>query len=201
MKRLFARVVLRRDAREGAHDDDRGSMDTEATQGADEQTADDSARAEELQALADKLAEANARADENHAKVLYVLADFENYKKRAERLLLERAAAGKRATLAKFLPVLDNLQRALGYQPDSDGLRGGLAATQREFESLLASEDVKPMAVLGAPFDPRRAEAIGTRESDDVDEDTVVDEVLRGYTAGDEVLRPARVIVAKKSAG
>lgn len=178
-------------------------MDTEATQGAAEQESADAAsvRADDVDALTEQLAEANARAEENHRKVLYALADFENYKKRAERHLLERTLAGKRATLAKFLPVLDNLQRALGYQPDSDGLRGGLAATEREFGALLASEDVKAIPVLGAPFDPRLAEAIGTRETDDVDDDTVVDEVLRGYALGDDVLRPARVIVSKRPSG
>ena len=148
--------------------------------------------------LSARLAEANARAEENREKLLYALADFENYKKRNERFLQDRVGAVRNATLAKFLPVLDNLQRALQYQADSDGLRQGLEATQRGFESLLAAENVKPLEVLGKPFDPRIAEAVGTRETDDVPGDLVVDEVQRGYTIGEEVLRPSQVIVSRR---
>jgi molecular chaperone GrpE len=165
-------------------------METEATTNTPES---------ELDGLRAQLAEANARADENHSKLLYALADFENLRKRSERQLQDRLAAGKRATIAKFLPVLDNLERALSFGWDSEGLRGGLEATQRSFETLLESEGVKPISVLGTAFDPRLAEAIGTRETDDVQDGLVVDEVQRGYTLGDELLRPARVIVAKRT--
>ena len=171
-------------------------MDTDATPSPDA-TATDAVAETDAPALSERLAEANSRADDNHAKLLYALADYENYKKRSERHLLERLAAGRRATIAKFLPVLDNLERALAFD-DTEGLRGGLAATQRGFEALLAGENVKPFSVVGQTFDPRIAEAIGTRETDDVDDNVVVEELERGYTLGDELLRPARVIVAKR---
>jgi molecular chaperone GrpE len=174
-------------------------MDTEEAPTVQAQLTDGAeAQPEGIETLTAKLAEANARADENHAKLLYALADFENYKKRSERQLQDRLIAGRRATLAKFLAVLDNLERALSFGQEASGLRGGLEATQRGFESLLASEDVKPLSVLGEPFDPRVAEAIGTRETDSVDDNVVVDEVQRGYTIGDDLLRPARVIVSKQ---
>jgi molecular chaperone GrpE len=153
------------------------------------------------EALAEKLAAETARAEDNHAKLLYALADFENFKKRNERMLFDRLAAGRRATLAKFLPVLDNLERALGYEQESDGLRGGLEATQRGFEALLAAEGVKRLSLVGTAFDPRLAEAIGTRSTDDVDEDVIVEEVQPGYAIDDDVLRPAHVIVAKRTGG
>ena len=155
----------------------------------------------DAEALAAQLAEANARAEDNHAKLLYALADFENYKKRNERFLQDRLNAGKQSTIGKFLPVLDNLQRALQFGQDADGIREGLEATQRGFEALLASENVKPLDVLGKPFDPRLAEAIGTRETQDVEDGMVVDEVQRGYALGDDVLRPAKVIVSKRPDG
>jgi molecular chaperone GrpE len=153
----------------------------------------------DLETLRAQLAEANARAEENHSKLLYALADFENLRKRSERQLQDRLASGKRTMLAKFLPVLDNLERALSFGLDSEGLRGGLEATQRGFEALLESEGVKPLSVLGTAFDQHIAEAIGTRETDDVDDGLIVDEVQRGYTLGDELLRPARVIVANRA--
>jgi molecular chaperone GrpE len=145
------------------------------------------------------LAEAERRADENNSKFLYAMADFENYKKRIERQLAEISLAGKKSVLKKILPVLDNLERALQY-PDGDGLRNGLQGTLRGFENVLTSEGVKVLSVKGEPFDPKIAEAIGTQPSPGMRDDVVLEEAARGYMIGDEVLRPAQVIVCKNDA-
>src|SRR5471032_1152775 len=87
--------------------------------------------------LITELAEAKAKAEENYNKFLYAMADFENYKKRVERQLADISLAGKKSVLKKILPVLDNLERALTYDPGSEGLQSGLAATLRGFESVL----------------------------------------------------------------
>ena len=151
-----------------------------------------------LGAESDELAAAKAKADENYSKFLLAMADFENYKKRMERQLGEISLAGKKSVLKKFLPVLDNLERALTYDAGSEGLRGGLAATLRGFESVLDSEGVKSLSFKGQRFDPKFAEAIGTRPaSADLPEDTVVEEAARAYVMGDDVLRAAQVFVAK----
>lgn len=149
--------------------------------------------------LAAELAAATAKADENYNKFLYAMADFENYKKRVERQLGDVALAGKKSVLTKLLPVLDNLERAVAFE-DSDGLRGGLQATLRMFESALAGEGVKSVSLKGLPFDPRLAEAIATQPAPEgVAEDTVLDEAHKAYTIGNEVLRPAQVVVAKNA--
>jgi molecular chaperone GrpE len=146
---------------------------------------------------ADELAAAKAKADENYNKFLLAMADFENYKKRVERQLGEISLAGKKSVLKKILPVLDNLERALTYAPASDGLQSGLAATLRGFESVLESEGVKAVPLKGARFDPKFAEAIGTRPDSAVPEETVLEEAARAYVMGDDVLRVGQVIVAK----
>jgi molecular chaperone GrpE len=147
--------------------------------------------------LAAELAAARAKADENYNKFLYAMADFENYKKRIERQLADIALHGKKSVLTKMLPVLDNLERAVGFE-DSEGLRGGLQATLRMFESALAGEGVKAVSLKGRPFDPHLAEAIATQPAPEgVDDGTVLDEAHKAYTMGDEVLRPAQVVVAK----
>jgi molecular chaperone GrpE len=147
--------------------------------------------------LTAELEAAKAKAEENYNKFLYAMADFENYKKRIERQFAEIAIAGKKSVLAKFLPVLDNLERALCFEGDSEGLRGGLQATLKGFEGILAAEGVKAIRVKGEPFDPKIAEAIGTQAAEGVANDTVLEEAQKGYTIGDELLRPAQVIVAK----
>ena len=149
------------------------------------------------EAASEELAAAKAKADENYNKFLLAMADFENYKKRVERQLGEISLAGKKSVLKKILPVLDNLERALTYDPGSDGLRGGLAATLRGFESVLESEGVKAVPLKGTRFDPKFAEAIGTRPDPGVPEETVLEEAARAYVMGDDVLRVGQVIVAK----
>ncbi|HEY6327584.1 MAG TPA: nucleotide exchange factor GrpE [Candidatus Cybelea sp.] len=147
--------------------------------------------------LEEQLAAANARADENYEKFLLAAADFDNFKKRLSRDVDLMVASRRRMLLERILPVLDNLERALQSNAEGDSLRGGLEQTLRGFEAVLASEGVKPIEIKGEPFDPRIADAIGTSDSDGVAEDTVVDVAQKGYTLGDELLRPAKVIVAK----
>jgi molecular chaperone GrpE len=145
-----------------------------------------------------QLASANAKAEDNYNKFLYAMADFENYKKRMERQLGEIALSGRKSLLAKFLPVIDNLERALSYGTENEGLKGGLLATLRGFENVLAGEGIKSISLKGQPFDPRLAEAIGTQPAPaGVAEDTVLEEATKAYVYGDEVLRVAHVIVAK----
>ena len=148
--------------------------------------------------LAAELAAAKAKAQENYDKFLYAMADFDNYKKRIERQLADIALSGKKSVLAKMLPVIDNLERAVAFE-DSEGLRGGLQATLRGFENALASEGVKSVSLRGQPFDPKLAEAIATQPAPDgTAEDTVLDEAQKAYVMGDDVLRVAQVVVAKK---
>lgn len=147
--------------------------------------------------LEEQLAAANARADENYGKFLLAVADFDNYKKRTQRDFDSLVASRRRMLIERFLPVLDNLERALDSNAGGESLRDGVAKTLRGFEALLAGEGVKAIEIKGKTFDPRLAEAIGTSAANGASEDTVVEVAEKGYTLGDEVLRPAKVIVAK----
>jgi molecular chaperone GrpE len=148
-------------------------------------------------ALEEQLAAATARADENYNKFLLAVADFDNYKKRMQRDMDSIVASRRRMLLERLLPVLDNLQRAVESNAGGDSLRGGVEQTLRGFEAVLTNEGVKPIDVRGAPFDPRLSEAVGTTAADGAAEDTVVEVTEKGYMLGDELLRPAKVIVAK----
>jgi molecular chaperone GrpE len=171
-------------------------MDTDADNAVNGTASAAHAAAEGQPDYAALLADAEKRADENNSKFLYAMADFENYKKRIERQLAEISLAGKKSVLKKMLPVLDNLERALQY-PDGEGLRNGLQGTLRGFEGAFASEGVKALSLKGEPFDPAVAEAIGTQPSPGTHDDIVLEEAARAYMIGDEVLRPAQVIVCK----
>jgi molecular chaperone GrpE len=145
-----------------------------------------------------ELAAAKAKAEENYNKFLYAMADFENYKKRIERQFADIATSGKRSLLERILPVIDNLERALATGGDPEVIRKGIEQTLRGFEQVLAGENVRAFSVKGQRFDPTLAEAIGTQPpSPGVADDIVVEEAQRGYKYGDEVIRPAKVIVTK----
>lgn len=163
---------------------------------ADVPAAGDDAGAPEL-GLEEQLAAANARAEENYNKLLLAMADFENYKKRSERHQREIAEHKRRDLLKNLLPVIDNLERALSYDgEENSSLREGVSQTLKGFEALLTSQGVKPLSVKGKPFDPAFAEAIATQPSSDGD-GIVLEESQKGYTIGDDLLRPAKVVVAK----
>jgi len=147
------------------------------------------------------LSAANAKADENYNKFLLAMADFENYKRRMQRDIEGIVTHHRRTLLERFLPVVDNLERALAVESANDGLRTGVEQTLKGFEGVLAAENVRVIDVLGKPFDPKTAEAIGTAPAKDgVAPDTVVQVAQKGYTIGDELLRPALVIVATSAA-
>jgi molecular chaperone GrpE len=155
--------------------------------------ADDAER--RVEELVSQLEEANSRR-------LRLAADFDNLKKRArqEQLDTMRYAA---ATLAeRLLPVLDDADRANGHVPegvDENWLKG-VRLTFQKLEEVLGTVGVERVRAVGSPFDPKLHEAVGSEETADQPEDTVVSELRPGYRMHDRVLRPALVRVARPPA-
>jgi molecular chaperone GrpE len=156
---------------------------------------------DEVQVLKNELSGAQREATENQEKYLRARADMENYKKRVERTYADLAKSSKKDLLVKLLSVKDNLERALNYGETANGAGGegiieGVRLTQYQLDQLLSQEGVKPIEAEGHPFDPRLEEAIQTINDESVPDHTVVQVLRTGYTYGDEVLRPAQVIVS-----
>ena len=126
-------------------------------------------------------------------------ADFFNYRKRVERdRQRERAMAGEEKTL-DFLPILDNLDRALAVPADVDAksILQGVSMVRRQFLSVIQDQGVDPIPTVGVPFSPELHEAVATVSSDDPSMNgIIVDEILPGYRTQERVLRPAKVRVA-----
>lgn len=134
-------------------------------------------------------------------------ADFENYRKRAAREAAEAEQRGKAGLARAVLPSLDNLERAVKAaqaEPAKEGeknleaLKRGVELVRAELEAALTRAGVEAYEPDGEPFDPKLHEAISTRPAADGESSGAVVETLeRGYRLGDQVLRPARVIVAE----
>jgi len=143
------------------------------------------------------LAAAEQENVELRNKYLRAAASIENTRKQAERETRQQIGQRLRGFCARLLVVADNLERALAHTSEDNPLRSGVQATLQLLWAALQQEGVSPISVaVGAPFDPHFHEAIAAHEAD-VDQETVVEVVQTGYTFGDELLRPARVVVAR----
>jgi molecular chaperone GrpE len=155
---------------------------------------------------ADSATEANAAASpqevaEQNDRYLRLAADFDNYRKRAAQDADRRAAAQKEAFIRDLLPVIDNLERALASSASTEHLRQGVQLTLQQLHQLLRQHGIEPEESLGQQFDPHRHEALRVAH-DPAQPDNVILEVFeRGYRRGDEIFRPAKVIINDLSQG
>ena len=131
-------------------------------------------------------------------RTLRTRAEFENYKRRAERERVTAEDEGKRGLLRALVDLADGFDRALAHVEDSpDSVAAGLHGMQRSLKSLLDAEGVTPFESVGQIFDPVRHEALATARDTGCAPGTVVDEAARGYAWKGGLLRPARVRVAE----
>ncbi len=131
----------------------------------------------------------------------YLLADFENYRRRAERereTLTRQVRAG---LLREVLPIVEGFrtaQEALAHLPPADPIRKGLELLDREWMTFLKHEGVEPVAAVGRPFRADEAEAVGeTGASPEHPAGAIAEVVQQGYRFYGGLLRPAKVIVAR----
>jgi molecular chaperone GrpE len=134
--------------------------------------------------------------DDERDRHLRLRADFENVRRRASRELEAARRDGQRAALRPLLLVLDSLERALAAGSTDADFYEGVAATHRLFVSALREGGAEPIESVGRPFDPNVHEAVAAVSSGSVEPGTVIREIRRGWRLGDELLRPAQVVVA-----
>src|SRR5664279_5192390 len=152
----------------------------------------------------DQIADLERQRDEYLDHLRRLAADFDNYKKRQARLAEQQTAQAGARILRALLPVLDDLERsldALAKAGVDESLRSGVALTARALRDVLAREGLAEIAPDGAVFDPREHEALMAQPSAEVAEGTVLAVVQAGWRLGEQVLRPARVVVASAAEG
>jgi len=154
-----------------------------------DQTDDRGTEADEVERLRRAL-------DDEQKSALRLLADFDTFRRRVAR---EREAAsreGRRDALLPLLAVLDTLERALRAGSSDAVFFQGVAATHRQFLAALREAGAEPIATVGRAFDPKVHEAVVAIPSEGQAPGTVAREVSRGWRLGDDLLRPAQVVVA-----
>ncbi len=124
-------------------------------------------------------------------------AEFDNFRKREQRERAEFRDYAVANVIEQFLPVIDNFQLALKSGGSANQLRSGVELIVKQMEEVLRNLNVQVVPSIGSQFDPRVHEALDMVERNDVPDHQVLDEVRRGYTLRERMLRPALVRVAK----
>ena len=156
--------------------------------------------AEDLDAL---LADTQRERDEYLDLAKRTKADFENYRKRMAADVQAAVARGKGELLRDVVPVLDDLERAIqaaGLDPEGDsedGLAHGVLLVFRSLRDSLVRNGVEAVDPKGEKFDPNAHEALSTVPADGVESGTVVETMQKGYRLGEQLIRPARVVVSE----
>ncbi len=148
------------------------------------------------EALAAELEAAQKTIAEDKDKYLRLLAEYDNFRKRSSRERDNIYADVKADTVAKLLPVYDNLERALKQETADEAYRRGVEMTMNQFMEVLKGLGIVPIEALGATFNPQEHNAVMHIEDPEKGEQEIVAEFQKGFRMGDRVIRFSMVQVA-----
>ncbi|MBI4081447.1 MAG: nucleotide exchange factor GrpE [Candidatus Lambdaproteobacteria bacterium] len=159
---------------------------------------------QELEALRGELEQVQAALQERQDQYLRVQAEFENYKKRFQKEQAEAARYVNLPLLRDLASIMDNMERAVSHAEGPEGQElasflKGIELVIKQLGDTFEKYGMTRIKTVGAPFDPRRQEAVSVAENDAVPENHVVEEYQPGYVLHERVVRPAMVVVAKRS--
>lgn len=169
--------------------------DSENETAAEEETLDENAR------LQNELDAARAEIEKEKKEYLFLMADFDNYRKRMMREKADMLKNAGERVLSGLLPILDDMERGLAATEaatEADAIRQGMELIYQKFVKYLESQGVKPMESTGTDFDAEFHEAIATVPAPTPEQKgKVLDTTQKGYTINDKVLRHAKVVVGE----
>ncbi|HEY9625025.1 MAG TPA: nucleotide exchange factor GrpE [Crinalium sp.] len=153
-----------------------------------------------IAALNQELESLKVQLDERTSQCMRIAADFDNYRKRTQKEKEDLEQQSKRSTVVELLPVVDNFERARSQikpQTESEmNIHKSYQGVYKDLVDRLKRIGVAPMRAEGKEFDPQFHEAVMRETTDEYPEGTVVEELVRGYLLGEQVLRHAMVKVA-----
>jgi molecular chaperone GrpE len=150
-----------------------------------------------------RIEELEKEVEANYDRFVRVTADFDNFKKRTSREVSDLRKFANENILRDMLSVADNLERAIesGSKPDSEKktLLEGVKITLKDLYRMFEKYGVKDFKSEGKPFDPVFHQAMMQEQTDDYPDNIVLNELQKGYTIHERLLRPAMVVVAKNT--
>lgn len=142
------------------------------------------------------LADAQREKEEYLELARRTKADFENFRKRMSSEVQAAQARGKVEVAREVIEAVDNLERALEAAGEGQSLAAGVEMVLSGLRETLARNGVEAVDPRGEKFDPNRHEALSTQPADGTESGTVIEVLQKGYTLGDQLVRPARVVVS-----
>jgi len=150
----------------------------------------------------DELSKLREERDKFKDQLLRTAADFDNFRKRALKDLQEEKKRAKEDVVREFLPIIDNLERAVSASSSASDVAAiveGIRMVLKLFEDQAGRLGLTKVKAVGERFDPAVHDAIQQVETDDHPPGTVIAEVVSGFRLGDKLVRPAMVVVARKA--
>ena len=136
------------------------------------------------------------KLDETDDRLKRVAAEFDNYKKRTnkDRETMYSSLVGD--IVSKFLPVIDNLEKAVSSETSDESYKQGVELVLKQFKDVLMTMGVKEIETVGKTFDPELHEAVSLVQDENLGEKEIKEEYRKGYIIGDKVIRHSMVVVA-----
>ncbi|KGP75183.1 protein grpE [Desulfosporosinus sp. Tol-M] len=150
--------------------------------------------------LEEELVRTRAKAEDHYGQLQRLQAEFDNYRKRTQKEKTEIIKYASERLVGELLPVLDNFDRAISaakVNPDFTSFSQGVEMILRQLQTVLDKEGLKVIDAVGQPFDPNIHEAVlRVASEDEHPENTVVEELQKGYYLKEKVIRPSMVKVS-----
>jgi molecular chaperone GrpE len=152
-----------------------------------------------VETLRNQLEQEKNKVSSYEKKIQYLLADFENLKKRSEIDIQNKVNTIIDRIVLKFLGIYDDFIRARDALSKQGKKSEGLDAILKNMDTFLVELEVKPIERIGEIFDPKLHEAISIKEDPELDDNTITKELRKGYILKDRVIRPSLVEISKRN--
>ena len=182
---------------ENSSDEEKESSQKEKRE--DEKSEDEESEDDELAKLNKDLKEKDEEIIELKSHIQRLQADFDNFRKQNDKQKQELIRYANEGLIVKFIDVYEDMERALENSTNGEEIREGLELIYSKMKNTLEKEGVKEIPAVGEKFDPFKHEALLTVDSPDHENNEIVDELMKGYTLKDKVIKYSKVRVCKKA--
>lgn len=164
-------------------------------------SAEEEKKLSPMEELQEQLKKKDVELVEQKSDFLREKADLENFRKRLVKDKADAVQFANERLLKELVEIDDNMNRALNTPNTSlESLKEGVEMIQKQFATFLKNQKVEPVEAIGKPFDPSLHEVMTQLESEEHEENTVIQEYSTGYTLNGRILRSAKVVISKKPA-
>ena len=176
-------------------------IEPEATDREEGDSAEEEKKLSPMEELQEQLKKKDVELVEQKSDFLREKADLENFRKRLVKEKADAVQFANERLLKELVEIDDNMNRALNTPNTSlESLKEGVEMIQKQFATFLKNQKVEPVEAIGKPFDPSLHEVMTQLESEEHEENTVIQEYSTGYTLNGRILRSAKVVISKKPA-